>query len=441
MSKGNKKRLRQEGADASSDDRLLQVLLLGEANFSFALALRSMLEPPTVPAAAEAAEVRREIYQQRLTSVADYFGMSPQPDLQLNITATCYESHVELEEKYPETVGILSRLWHFAVDIRYQVNAWDLTRTFGDGVLWDLIAWNHPHLGTEDFRLHQFLLAHFFASVAKHLRPKGRVVLTLLEGQEKRWELLKQASRHGFSLLCDPVQFVAASFPGYESKRNSTGRSFKNLHTQRVSSAPSRSWTYHLGMQGESKSSFSAPKSAKGQDAEPTSLKCDACGKTFSCAQGLKTHHRQVHELKKYGNWKPEAEMKVNCQQCGRPFRDSEALRQHTVAAHSDSRGHTSRARGARGPSLLPGQEAGGYSYRNCQICGMSLPLGMSMAAHLEALKPLVDLPYACVCGRSFVEQRAMEQHKRFCKEYRERTGTLLTLLGCWSRICCGRGV
>lgn len=465
MSKGNKKRLRQEVAEASSNGSnarpVLQVLLLGEANFSFALALRSMLEPPTLPtpplpvpalitssassgADAEAAEARR-VYRERLTSVADYFGMSPpdSPDLQLNITATCYESHVELEEKYPETVGILSRLWNFAVDIRYQVNAWDLTRTFGDGVLWDVIAWNHPHLGTEDFRLHQFLLAHFFASVAKHLRPKGRVVLTLLEGQEKRWELLKQASRHGFSLLCDPVQFAAASFPGYESKRNSTGRSFKNLHTQRVSSAPSRSWTYHLGMQGESKwSSLSrAPKSAKGQDAEPTSLKCDACGKTFSCAQGLKTHHRQVHELKKYGDWKPEAETKVNCQQCGRPFRDSEALRQHTVAAHSDDSGHASRARGARGPSLLPGQKAGGYSYRNCQICGMSLPLGMSMAAHLEALKPLVDLPYACVCGRSFVEQRAMEQHKRFCKEYQERRGTLLTFLGCWSRICCGCGV
>ena len=125
MSKGNKKRLQQE-AEASSDARLLQVLLLGEANFSFALALRSMLEPPAVPAAqaaqaAETAEARREIHQQRLTSVADYFGMSPQPDLQLNITATCYESNVELEEKYPETVGILSRLWHFAVDISWNL--------------------------------------------------------------------------------------------------------------------------------------------------------------------------------------------------------------------------------------------------------------------------------------------------------------------------------
>ena len=61
--------------------------------------------------------------------------------------------------------------------------------------------------------------------------------------QEKRWELLEQAARqvvgtwpengiilkpgetrHGLSLVCDPVPFAAASFPGYESKRNSTGR-------------------------------------------------------------------------------------------------------------------------------------------------------------------------------------------------------------------------
>ena len=34
---------------------------------------------------------------------------------------------------------------------------------------------------------------------------------------------------------------------------------------------------------------------------------CSACNKGYTSARGLKTHTRQVHELRKYGDaWKPE---------------------------------------------------------------------------------------------------------------------------------------
>ena len=32
---------------------------------------------------------------------------------------------------------------------------------------------------------------------------------------------------------------------------------------------------------------------------------CDECGKGFALRRGLKTHHRQVHQLNKYGDWTP----------------------------------------------------------------------------------------------------------------------------------------
>lgn len=138
MSKGSKKRAVQgkgpEAELAGDGNQLacpvLQVLLLGEANFSFALALRSMLEPPTVTTSStcektmQEREAHLELHQKHLTAVTEYFGLpatAAQPELKVNITATCYESHEELEEKYPEAVGILSRLWTFAVDI-----SWDL---------------------------------------------------------------------------------------------------------------------------------------------------------------------------------------------------------------------------------------------------------------------------------------------------------------------------
>ena len=92
-----------EGESSSGTCPVLQVLLLGEGNFSFALALRLMLEPPS-PC-------------ERLRLVDEYFGLPPQPSRQWKITATCYERYMELVEKYPESDGILSRLWNFAVDV------------------------------------------------------------------------------------------------------------------------------------------------------------------------------------------------------------------------------------------------------------------------------------------------------------------------------------
>ena len=125
------------------------MLLLGEANFSFALALRSLLEPPAASPGEKTEEQKtRELaYKDRLAVASGYLHLPPQQ--QIKITASCYEAPEELSEKYPESVGILSRLRSLGVEIRYQVNAWDLASTFGDET-WDVIAWNHPHLGTEE---------------------------------------------------------------------------------------------------------------------------------------------------------------------------------------------------------------------------------------------------------------------------------------------------
>ncbi|CAE8588428.1 unnamed protein product [Polarella glacialis] len=435
------------------------VLLLGEANFSFALALVTLLEPHTASASHASPEDElkaREAAEKGLAVAAAYLGLEPTECLTARIVATCFEGSEELVEKYPEAIGILSRLQAHGprVEVCYGVNGWDLDGTFGDE-RWDVIAWNHPHLGTEDFRLHRLLLAHFCAAAAGSLREGGHVVVSLVEGQERRWCLVEQASRQGLFLASAPGQFAAMDSPGYECKRNTTGRSFKNLHSQRNVAAAMRSWLYRLTLRppgpGEGVGNWSLPpcESGKGAanpgDADPTTcrlategLVCSECDKSFSCAQGLKTHVRQVHELKKYGDtWKKQAAVTdQTCAECGRSFRDQEALWQHQVAAHGAGQEASApstappQARGARGPSLLcqEGQEQGKdakgklsmgsvYGYESCKVCGMAIPRGSSMADHLEALKPLVSLSLRCACGRPFVEQRALEQHSRFCPE------------------------
>ena len=313
----------------------------------------------------------------------------------------------ELVEKYPEAVGILSRLRDFGdmVEVRFSVDALCL-ESFGDS-RWDVVAWNHPHLGTEDLKLHGYLLAHFFDTAARSLRRNGRVVLALLEGQEARWELAKHAAAQGFKVH-KAVPFETSSFPGYECKRNSTGKSFKNLHVQKATAAPMLSRLYHLLHVESGLTEFfegadvTAPVAHNTANAiAETSLACNHCGKVFSTCQGLKTHVRQVHELKKYGD---RASVEHKCE-CGRAFRDAEALSQHKRAAHNNNHG------AAQG-----GSRRQGYSYRSCEVCGMSLALGTSMAAHLEALRP-VDRRVFCACGRSFPEPRALEQHLRTCAE------------------------
>lgn len=383
-----------------------EVLLLGEANFSFALALLALIFPTKPNEFEEEAE---RTYQERLRVASAYLQLPPEACRNLRLTATCYESYAELVDKYPETVGILSRIRAFgeAAEVRFAVDALQLESWQRK---WDVVAWNHPHLGTEDLKLHGCLLAHFLDGAAKSLRPNGVVVLALLEGQERRWQLLKHAQAQRFDLAESPFELTA--FAGYECKRNSTGKSFQSLHVQKTARAAVRSRLYHLRWnvagQGDVAAfdAMEAALSCKPARLESTqALECAECGKAFSSAQGLKTHVRQVHELLKYA----DRSESLKCESCGRAFRDSEALTQHRLAAHSSSGRTRSKSRGR--------SHGFGLGFRTCEICGMSMPLGSSAAAHLEALRPFVDLPLSCACGRSFNERRALEQHQRFCSK------------------------
>ena len=115
------------------------VLLLGEANLSFALALVQMLDAEGGPEAAAEA----------------YLGLERAGCQKARVTASCYEDRDSLLAKYPEAHGTLAQLAASGrASVGFGVNAWDLRSSFGAGALWDVIAWNHPHLGTEDFRLH-----------------------------------------------------------------------------------------------------------------------------------------------------------------------------------------------------------------------------------------------------------------------------------------------
>lgn len=67
----------------------------------------------------------------------------------------------------------------------------------------DHVIFNHPHLGTEDARLHSRFLRHLFhAASERWMAPgSGLLHLTLVRGQCERWGCVEGASWRGLRLL------------------------------------------------------------------------------------------------------------------------------------------------------------------------------------------------------------------------------------------------
>lgn len=241
--------------------RACRILILGDGNFSFSLALARALPPG------------------------------------FEMVATSFDGPVDLLGKYPESPGIVVALRSLGVTVLHNVDATALdarvvepgTPSEMDGCgcpkqrrQYEHVIFNHPHTGTEDMRRHRSFLGHFFHAVAHSttkaetaaecntsvdtgvvgasrggdgatasgvagthcgtdsvLAPGGAIHVTLALDQPERWGLQKQAARHGFS-LAHRRRFPAERIDGYMTKRHQTGRSFQ----QRVQNSETLSFVW-----------------------------------------------------------------------------------------------------------------------------------------------------------------------------------------------------
>ena len=110
-----------------------RILILGDGNFSFSLAL------------------------------CRYNDNLKRPE-QFAVVATSFDDADSLLQKYPETRSVLHTLeTKLGCMVLHEINATqDLLHQLHSGDQFDHIIFNYPHLGVEDAKLHSHLVGHIF---------------------------------------------------------------------------------------------------------------------------------------------------------------------------------------------------------------------------------------------------------------------------------------
>ncbi|CAI5724906.1 unnamed protein product [Peronospora effusa] len=232
-----------------------------------------------------------------------------------NLVATCYDSKLELKEKYSSALLNCDALETAGAQVHFDVNATclDKEKWLHVAQRFDAIVFNFPHLGgsTEaDVANNQKLLRGFFNSTRQYLHPtRGQVLVSLRNTSfYNRWKIQEQAAVNGFQLKRTEV-FDASIYAGYEPQRTHPA-SFRG-------EPPSTNGAHYF--------IFTLDKSIKVIDSGQKSFQAS---ENVEQARGSATKQQGVLETKTAA-----MSTKMTCQPCGLTFRDVKKYNGHINSA------------------------------------------------------------------------------------------------------------
>jgi 25S rRNA (uracil2634-N3)-methyltransferase len=187
-----------------------RILLLGEANFSFALS------------------VAKNLFEQSLDDPA-HFGMD---DFKLNMIATTLDSRDVTFTKYTDAEKNIAELEKLGCRVLFDIDATKLDQPKTVRALqpkvavltFDKIVFNFPHVGlgikdqARNIAANQILLSGFLQSAMHWMNNNSEIHVTLKSGPPyENWGLKKLARQWYFLKLS--TRFVPLLYPGYAHRR------------------------------------------------------------------------------------------------------------------------------------------------------------------------------------------------------------------------------
>lgn len=419
----------------NADVQELVFLTLGDGDFSWSLDLARHL------ATIQAQNATQQSFQLIAT------GIDSAADLQVK-----YRSDGEFALRELQRIGNENGKRRLRVQVRHEINAITDESLLTDKPGWsadlpksNVLIFNHPHLGTEDARLHSHFLCHLFHSVHNvWLAKLGVFYLTLAKDQFERWNCIDAASRHGMELL-NRYLFVPCpadiTNPYYKERRHQSGKSFANrtsgsetfafIRTQEksdfvVAHFPSLPWFAKKGIDAESVSTMQL------KPTDNTSFPCPHCDRSFREERSLKKHiqskHLAIsdnHKRKRTGH----DEVPLTCTYCEETtLAAKESTRQRAFANEDALEAHIQAKHKAIHTTILPHWAEANKSVRSascsvklfgaCHICGKEFFSHADKQVHIEEFVPSQSHAgiFICrFCTKTFPQSRAQLQHENVC--------------------------